>query len=323
MRSGIVKIPSFFQWLEHQNLIDMDHILCTNDGFCMLSESVSDILISGGIETFPNSQGKTMECRYFFDDWFLFAVPDRDSHICGLLKMREQEDDRKRGIDADGDTPGVTISFISFDTDVMKRCLAQPTEDNRKHLAMEINRVVAYPKQKHHPGLKAYFIRPEAEAAYLVAEEYVKRIARFSKDGVLPVPEAYREICRKRDQSPKYARIPDFLEENNSGANGPVCDHQKIFIKDANNLSLQEKRAILATHTGNVSAHSFAAEVRYHAMFLNAPARIRLPIAGSPYASAVRADMSIGDKEFQGPTPYYHLTGRLVLAQMKYHSNEI
>ena len=69
--------------------------------------------------------------------------------------------------------------------------------------------------------------------------------------------------------------------------------------------------------------HSFAAEVRYHAMFLNAPARIRLPIVGSPYASAVRADMSIGDKEFQGPTPYYHLTGRLVLAQMKYHSNEI
>ena len=108
-------------------MISGDHILCTNDGFCMLSKSVSDILISGGIDTFPDSQGKTMECRYFFDDWFLFAVPDRDSHICGLLKMREQEDDRKRGIDADGDTPGVTISFIAFDADAMKRCLAQPT----------------------------------------------------------------------------------------------------------------------------------------------------------------------------------------------------
>lgn len=323
MRSGIVKIPSFFQWLEHQNLIGTDHVLCTKDGFFLLSKSVSDILISAGIDTFPDSQGKIMECRYFFDDWFLFAVPDRDSHICGLLKMREQEDDRKRGILADGDTPGVTISFIAFDTDVMKTCLMHPTEGHRKRLGTEINRVVAYPKQKHHPGLKAYFIRPEAEGAYLVAEEYVKCIADFSKDGILPVPEAYREIYRKRDQSPKYARIPDFLEENNRSANGMVCDHQQIFIKDTNHLSAYEKRAILATHTGNVSVHSFAAEVRYHAMFLNDLAKITIPIAGSPYASAVRADMSIGDKEFQGPTPYYHLTGRLVLTQMKYHSQEI
>ena len=77
---------------------------------------------------------------------------------------------------------------------------------------------------------------------------------------------------------------------------------------------------ILATHTGNVSVHSFAAEVRYHAMFLTKLMKIRLPMVGAPYASAVRADMSIGDKEFQGPTPYYDLSGKLVQEQEKYHS---
>jgi len=77
--------------------------------------------------------------------------------------------------------------------------------------------------------------------------------------------------------------------------------------------------AILATHTGNVSYHSFAAEIRYHAMFLKKWMKIRLPLAGSPYASAVRADMSIGDKEFQGPTPYYDLSGALVLKQIEFH----
>jgi hypothetical protein len=92
-------------------------------------------------------------------------------------------------------------------------------------------------------------------------------------------------------------------------------------VEDVNRLTEAEKLAILATHTGNVSLHSFGAEVRYHAMFLTSAAKIRLPLLGSPYASAIRADMSIGDKEFQGPTPYYHLSGRLVRTQMRYHTD--
>ena len=73
-------------------------------------------------------------------------------------------------------------------------------------------------------------------------------------------------------------------------------------------------------HTGNVSVHSFAAGIRYHAMFLKRLMKIRLPFVGSPYASAVRADMSIGDKEFQGPTPYYDLSGKIVCEQAEYHA---
>jgi hypothetical protein len=56
-------------------------------------------------------------------------------------------------------------------------------------------------------------------------------------------------------------------------------------------------------------------------MFLTKLMKIRLPLAGSPYASAVRADMSIGDKEFQGPTPYYDLSGKIVCEQVKYHAD--
>ena len=100
-----------------------------------------------------------------------------------------------------------------------------------------------------------------------------------------------------------------------------VCDHEKIYIQDVKQLTQHEKLAILATHTGNVSYHSFAAEIRYHPMFLTKLMKIRLPLAGSPYASAVRADMSIGDKEFQGPTPYYDLSGKIVCEQVKYHAD--
>lgn len=314
-----MKIPSFFEWLKEQNLIREDSVFYTEDGFCMADVSVSSMLSSRGIETFPDREDRDLECRYFFDDWFLFGVPDKDGAVYGLLKMREQEDDQKKGIYGDGDTPGVTISFIAFDTEQMKLCLEDPTAENRKNLGMEINRVVAYPKQNHHPALKAYFIRPQAEAPYLIADMYASYIASFCKDGILRTPEAYRDIWGKRGRSAKYARVPDFLEENNRSAGMLVCDHENIFVKDAGKLSEFEKLAILATHTGNVSVHSFAAEVRYHAMFLTGLAKVRLPMAGSPYASAVRADMSIGDKEFQGPAPYYRLSGKLVLEQMKYH----
>ena len=318
---NINRIPSVFRYLLNAQLIREENVLFTKDGFYMIYKSISSILISKGIETFPDREDRILECRNFFDDWFLFAIPDHEDYVYGLLKMREQEHDLEQGMKADGDTPGVTISFISIFTDILKSCLENPSAENRKKMGMEINRVVAYPKQSHHPALKAYFIRPQAEAPYLIAGTYVKHIASFSTAGTLNVPKAYKEIYLKRFASAKYARVPDFLEENNREANRAVCDHEKIYIQDVKQLSRYEKLAILATHTGNVSYHSFAAEIRYHAMFLNKLMKIRLPMAGSPYASAVRADMSIGDKEFQGPTPYYNLYGKHVREQVKYHSD--
>ena len=321
MRSGTYKIPAFFKWLDGQKMICKDRIISSNDGFFMITESISSILISKEIETFPDREDRILECKNYFDDWFLFAVPGKTEYVYGLLKMREQEHDLERGIQADGDTPGVTISFIAFDTGVFKSCLENPSAENRKKMGMEINRVVAYPKQNHHPAMKEYFIRPQAEAPYLLAEKYVKHIAAFGSARSLNVPKDYKEIYLKRSVSTKYARVPDFLDQNNLDANRVVCDHEKIYINNVKQLSRYEKLAILATHTGNVSYHSFAAEIRYHAMFLTKLMKIRLPLAGSPYASAVRADMSIGDKEFQGPTPYYDLSSSSVHEQMKYHAD--
>ena len=312
-------MPSFFQYLSDKKQINSDNVLATKDGFHMIYKSIASILISEGIDTFPDREDQILECRNYFDDWFLFAVPSREAHVYGLLKMREQEHDLEKGIKADGDTPGVTISFIAFDTDILKSCLENPSAENRKKMGMEINRVVAYPKQSHDPALKAYFIRPQADSPYLIADTYVKHISSFNTAGILYVPEAYKKIYQKRAVSAKYGRVPDFLEQNNQDGNRMVCDHDKLYIQDVNHLTQYEKLAILATHTGNVSFHSFAAEVRYHAMFLTKLAKIRLPLAGCPYASAVRADMSIGDKEFQGPTPYYDLSGKLVCEQVEYH----
>ena len=312
-------MPFLLQKLIGDSIIQPNQVLQTKDGFCLINHSVASILSAKGIDTFLDKEGTVLECSHYFDDWFLYAVSGKSETVYGLVKMREQEFEQERGIQADGDTPGVTVSFIAFDVQVFVDCLENPSSENRRRLGIEINRVVAYPKQNHHPDLKAYFIRPQAEAPYLIAETYVNYIAQFSHAGTLEVPKAYTEIYHKRARSAKYSRIPDFLEQNNHDAGSIICDHQRIYIAEAEKLTEHEKLAIMATHTGNVSVHSFAAEIRYHAMFLNRLANIRLPFIGSPYASAVRADMSIGDKEFQGPTPYYNLSGKLVRDQRKYH----
>lgn len=315
-------LPGFFQELVAHNCLALSDIHQTRDGFFTVSRSIAQILACRGITTFPNAQGEERQCARFFDDWYLYALAQPE--VWGLLKLREQESDQDSAIPSDGDTPGVTVSFIAFDIRVLAACLSEPTAGNRMALNQEINRVVAARGQSHHAAFKAYFSAPKAEAPYLIAECYIQKVASFARQGQLPVSRHYAKLYaafRSGKASRKRRRIPAFLEGNNQNAGHTVCDHQTIFLPDAQNLTMPEKLAILATHTGNVSFHSFAAEVRYHACFLTAWAKLPIPLLGrSVYDSAIRADMTIEDKELEGPAPFYRLDSRWVKLQAACHS---
>lgn len=296
-------LPALFRELE---LCPSD-VHTTGDGFYAVTRSIAQILSDRGITTFPNDRDEQRRCDKFYDDWYLYAVPGDEGFAYSLFKMREQEFDAAEGIPADGDTPGITISFIALKTEVLTACLNDPSHSNRKAFNQELNRVVAARGQRHHTALKAYFIRPQAEAPYLIARLYTDFIASLAKDGSIPVPEYYT--------AHKPNRLRLFLEENNTSAGYTVCDHQRIHIGNTLELTEHERLAILATHTANVSVHSFAAEVRFHALFL-----VRFPL-NPIYESAIRADMTICDNELQGFTPYYRLNSRLVKQQEQYHQD--
>ena len=313
-------LPEFFEKLMGLQCFSGTEIHSTSDGFYVAVTAISDLLVHCGIDTVPDSRGEPMECRLFFDDWYLYAVEDGGSYTYSLFKMREQEYDAKLGRKADGDVPGVTISFIALETDILWDCLCDPTEHNRRRLNREIDRVVAAGGQKHCEALKRYFIRTEAQGAYLIAKLYTGYIASLAKNGELPVPERYASDYRRQGMRGRVAR---FIEENNRAAGKVVCDHQKIYICDPLHPTEQERLAILVTHAGNPSVFSFAAEVQFHARFLTWWAQIPIPVVGrSPYASAIRADMSIGDAEFTGPTPYYWPNSRIVRQQRNCHKDE-
>ena len=318
-----INTPSVFRRLISELCISQTDLLSTNDGFFMARKSISDILSEKNIFDFPFSENERADCSRFFDDWFLYAVPSGSDHTCSLLKMREPEYDAVDSSPADGDMPGVTISFISFDIEVLFACLADSSDENRKKLSDEINRVVAYRGQRHHNALKAYFKDPASEGSYLVADVYTRHIAMFSEEGCIAVSEHYKKLvkmAKAKNVSKKIRRLPDFIESLNKSAGYVVCDNEKIYIKDKQEPTKYERLAILATHTGNVSFYSFAAEVEYHARYLIAPARIRIPfMGGSVYDSAIRADMTVGDTEFEGPAPFYKMNSKIVRRQFAHH----
>ena len=319
-------IPKIFQQLQSQECINQADIMNTADNFWLIYKSVSDVLAERGIFDFPNAAGERLACSKFYDDWFIYAVPDADDYTYSLLKLREQEYDAADGAPADGDTPGVTISFISFACEILIDCIANPSDQNRMRLDGEINRVVARRGQRHHKALKRYFINAKAEGPYLVAATYIKRMASYAEDEYLHVPEHYREIVQRNrsyKKSAKWARLPHFIELLNQEAGCVICDNEKIHIKNREEPTGYEAAAILATHTGNTSVYSFAAEVEYHARFLMSLAKIKIPFWGkSIYDSAIRADMIIGDTEFEGPAPFYRSDSKIVKRQYRLHKKQ-
>jgi hypothetical protein len=316
-------IPKIFGKLLSEAYIKQSDILQTPDGFWLIYKSLSDILSEKGIFDFPDSDGKRLMSGKFYDDWFLYAVPNDSDYVYSLLKLREQEHDTEDGSPADGDTPGVTISFISFNIERLLDCLATPSDENRRKLNTEINRVVTHKGQRHHKALKKYFKTAQSRGAYLVADIYIKMIASYADGGCLKVPDFYKEIIQQSisyKNSKKLARLPRFVEALNQTAGRVVCDNEYIYLENREELTEQEALAILATHTGNTSVYSFAAEVEYHARFLTPLAKIKIPFFGrSIYDSAIRADMTVGDTEFEGPAPFYKDDSKIVKRQYELH----
>ena len=312
---SINTVPTVFARLHSDNCIYDAHIIFSQDGFWMLTASLSQILARKNVMDFPDGKGGRLACDKFYDDWFLYAAPSEGDHVYSLLKLREQEHDAECGDAADGDTPGVTISFISFSCEVLLECLAQPTDENRLKLDAEIDRVVSRRGERHHKDLKRYFAKPQSEGAYIVADRYAEYIACFAEDRFLDVPERYVEISRSG-----YTRLRRFVESVNQAAGYVVCDHKRIHFQNPEELTEHERSVILATHTGNTSCYSFAAEVEYHARFLTPLAKIKIPLLKkSAYESAVRADMTIGDAERRGSAPFYREGSVIVRRQYRLH----
>ena len=314
--------PDCFSQFIEMGLIDASNIENTDDGFFCLNKSISQLLSNREIHTFPTDDGNELKCENYYDDWYIYALCKDEGFVYSLFKLREQEYDMYAGERADYDSPGVTVSFIAYNLDTLLKCLNEPTNENRSAMSNEINRVVARRGQKHDSALKRYFSKAESKASYLIAELFIRHILSFVRKGFVLVPQKYEEIYSASlalSKDSKEKRLPDFINRNNENAGRIVCDHDKIYISDPKTPDCYEKLAILATHTADTSFNCFACEVQYHALFLNRFIKIKIPFLGSVYESAVRADLSIDDSEFEGNAPYHREDSKLVKKHIDMH----
>ena len=187
-------VNTSFDDLIIRDLITTDNILSTDDGFYMCSKPLSDIMIQAGVTTFVNNNGDDKSVSIYYDDWYMYAIEENSEFTYGLLKMREQEND-----EGDGDDPGVTISFIEFDTSILYTCLDNNTLQNINNLIDEIDRVVRLNGQTHNDIIRNYFIKPESKASYLVAQQYINHIASFVENGYIDAPNSYIDLLEYID----------------------------------------------------------------------------------------------------------------------------
>ena len=86
-------MPDIFGFLRSEMCVDQSDIIKTEDGFFVVNRSIASILSLKNIFDFPDTAGERLACSSFFDDWFLYAVPNEKDYTYSLLKLREQERD--------------------------------------------------------------------------------------------------------------------------------------------------------------------------------------------------------------------------------------
>ena len=345
-----VGYPSLFNLLIDENIINKQQLYFTGDGFSLTTTSVSTILVNNGINYLPEDSNYAKQCNVsvFFDDWYIYAIKDGTTEAYGLYKMREQENDRDMNgdgiFDADEDDPGVTISFIGFDSTKLIDCLNNDTGTNRYALYQALTKPTGPGVYEHDVILADYFADTSSDGAYLIAEKSVSFFANSASGNVINAPSylvwllGEIENTRIRLQgmpstSAEYAtllqyvedleRIPNALETINNAVEIPIFDFDDctITVQNKNSLTTLEMQAILSCFTANVTFNSFAAEVEFHADAVSSWHN-NIPIIGDQiwYEASVRADMAIGEEHESGfYDEYYDLSSDLVQAQANEH----
>lgn len=340
--------PTFVSYINN-GIIPMDSMQETNDGFYICTVSVADMLYNQGVSSVRDDKGYYKQVQNFFDDWYLCAVKGT-STAYSLCKMREQENDSLIG---DNDDPGVMIPFISLDVIKLTDVLFNHVDNS--DLWNEINKVVLT-GDSYNEVLQKYFSDVDSYAPYLIGELYVKKIASYSINNRISLPNKYNEILdeiaeidetiRTLSRIPSYddstiaylyvqreklRRVPDALEQINNKVSSKIYyeDGRYLQLEDASNISKNEQLAILAAFTADISLNMFAAEVQAHAIFVvNWKSDLRnVPWLGNWlggwYNSAIRADMAIGEEYESGLyDAYYDPNNNLVKEQVNAHGEK-
>lgn len=252
-------VPSALQSFIDDGYISINDIKQTDDGFTMCTKPLNEIFVNMGIPELRGNNGlkvtlEDLDCFYIYNIGTNYSI----------LKMRGYETnkppEKRRGM-------GTSIPFMDFDISLINTVseeLSPLTEEqyeqseqsqNEIQLCTELDKLIYGKVNKDYTycvPIVDYFTTFASKGSYLIAEEYIKKMLATERDanGYILVPSNI-----KPTQTNFLNTLPD------------IYDSEKNRIKVSNyNLTNNEKKAILACRTANLSLNSYSAENIAHAI---------------------------------------------------------
>ena len=248
---------------------NMRNVLCsadfvnTDDGFFMCKKSLKEIFIAMGIpENESLNNGTVVPNTY--DDWYFAGLINANGEIIyTLVKMREPGDNQNG--------KGSALSFVELDVTKLGTYLNKiqkgEAEEKDKDSLYKILYEVTNGKKKNFPwgtaeankDLIKYFEDKNSEGSYLIADQFIDKFI----SGIELDENGNCNISARYDEQVSWCREKlDELEKKG------VYDkaNSLLHIEDSNNLTDDEKSAVMIILTGNPDIYSYAAENQYHAI---------------------------------------------------------
>lgn len=291
------KIEEFIDVL-NENGIKVEK-LETKDGYFIINKSLADIFKEAGVN-FNLFDYKD------YDDWYITGLTQQNgSTIYSMIKVREPMDKKER--------TGTAVVFNSMDIKPFKKIISDSINNNtpNKSTIYQVNQgveqIVHANKYStlYNRDLLNYFNNPKSEGSYLIADFIIEKIAHDKefKNGVYKLPFSYEEFDNYGGKSTLklLAEVGIYDKDANT-----------IKINDPNNLTYNEKIALLVISTGDRDKYAFAAENQFHALYYrNLPGK---------ESHAIKSDAGVGESK---GLPYEMLfkspSGFLYQQQIKAH----
>lgn len=263
-------VPSALQSFIDDGYISINDIKQTDDGFAMCTKSLGEIISAMGFEKiygkfYTPEELATMKKEDIevltaknLNCWYIYSVGTNYS----ILKMRGYEEAKQTALENGEAKPrgiGTSIPFMDFDISLINTVKENLSQENQYSQAefdlyTGLDKLIYGRVDEMYTycfPLADYFSKSSSKGSHLIAEEYIKKMLAKERD-----EDGYINIQSdiKPTQTNFLKKLPGIYDSENN----------RIKVNKYN-LTNDEKRAILACRTGNLSLNAFTAENIAHA----------------------------------------------------------
>lgn len=273
-------VPSALQSFIDECYISINDVKQTDDGFTLCTKPLAEIFSDMGVSSQINGSNNANLSLIYLTSWYIYSVGNNYS----ILKMKGYEEARriaqveieeaaKKGEELEGEQGkvrgvGTSIPFMEFDISLIntfKEDLSQGNQSSQAEfdLYTELNKLIYGRVDEMYTycfPIADYFSKASSKGSHLIAEEYIRKILATERDanGYIQAPDNL-----KLEQNVFLATLPNIYDSDNNRIL-INSDNNKI-LGNSYNLTNDEKKAILACRTGNLSLNAFTAENIAHA----------------------------------------------------------